>query len=203
MIAAFVMAIVGHEIMHGYVAYRNGDTTAKNLGRLSPNPIVHLDMVGSILIPGVLFLSNAPFLFGWAKPVPVNLNTVVRNGGYNGAISVALAGVAYNFSLAFTSTILLMFLAFDGEIGRFVTIFLTYSVVYNVILGYFNLLPIPPLDGAHAIEYWAIKSRFYGFAQKLAEMERYGMVFMIIFIATPLSKIAFAPAFSIIDMLLR
>lgn len=202
MIASFIVAIVGHEIMHGYIAYRNGDTTAKNLGRLSPNPIVHLDPVGSILIPGVLFLVNAPFLFGWAKPVPVNVNTVIRNGGYNGAISVALAGVAYNFSLAFVATILLMFVSFGGEIGKFITIFLTYSVVYNVILGYFNLLPIPTLDGAHAIEYWAIKNHFYSFAQKFAQMERYGMIFMILFIATPLSKAAFTPAFAIIDLLL-
>lgn len=203
MILAFLVAIVGHEVMHGYVAYRYGDMTAKYEGRLSPNPIVHIDLVGSILVPGVLFLVNAPFLFGWAKPVPVNVNTVVRNGGYNGAMQVSLAGVIYNFSVAFVATALLMVLSFDGVVGGFLAIFLTYSVVYGVILGYFNLLPIPTLDGSHALEYWAAKNGFYSLAQKLASAERYGMVFMLIVIATPLSKIIFYPAFLIIDFLIK
>jgi Zn-dependent protease len=152
-------------------------------------------------LPGALFFLNAPFLFGWAKPVPVNLNTVVRNGGYNGAIGVSLAGVAYNFALAFSAALVLM-LVDESFIGRFLTLFFTYTVVYNVILGYFNLLPIPTLDGAHAVEYFALKNKMYSFAQKLQSMERYGMVFLVLFIATPLSRVAFIPAFDLINYLL-
>lgn len=201
MIAAFIVAIVGHEIMHGFVAYKYGDNTAKSQGRLSPNPVVHIDMVGSILLPGALFLLNAPFLFGWAKPVPINVSTVVRNGGYNGAIHVSLAGVTYNFGLAFFAAFLLMVVD-ESFIGQFLTLFLTYTVIYNVVLGYFNLLPIPTLDGAHAVEYLAIKNGAYSFAQKLQSMERYGMIFLILFIATPLSRVAFIPAFELINYLL-
>jgi len=92
-ILALAVAIIGHEIMHGYIAYRYGDNTAKSQGRLSINPIVHVDLVGTIILPAVLYITGAPFLFGWAKPVPVNISTVIRNGGYNGAIAVALAGI--------------------------------------------------------------------------------------------------------------
>lgn len=203
MIAAFLVAIVGHEVMHGYVAYNFGDNTAKYQGRLSINPIVHIDPIGSILLPGALFLLNAPFLFGWAKPVPVNLNTVVRNGGYNAAIYVALAGVAYNFTVAIVCSILLPSVEFGGELGTFISFFIAYSIVYNVVLGYFNLLPIPTLDGAHAIEYMAIKLKFYSFAQKLASLERFGIVFLLILVATPLSKVVFQPAFTLIELLVK
>jgi len=99
-VLALMIAIIGHEIMHGYVAYRYGDNTAKYQGRLSINPIVHVDIVGTIIVPAVLFFSGAPFMFGWAKPVPIFIPTVIRNGGYKAAIHVSLAGIAYNFTLA-------------------------------------------------------------------------------------------------------
>ena len=99
-IIALMIAIIGHEIMHGYIAYRYGDTTAKNAGRLNINPLVHIDLVGSILVPLVLFLGHAPFLFGWAKPVPVNMMTVLQRGGYGAAIAVSLAGIIYNLFCA-------------------------------------------------------------------------------------------------------
>jgi len=92
MIIALMVAIIGHEIMHGWVAYKYGDNTAKSLGRLKINPLVHIDPVGSILVPGMLFFSGAPFIFGWAKPVPININTVMRNGGAGAAVAVSLAG---------------------------------------------------------------------------------------------------------------
>jgi len=106
-IIALAVAIIGHEIMHGWVAYKYGDNTAKSQGRLSINPIVHIDPVGTILIPAMLYFMHAPFLFGWAKPVPVNIATVIRRGGLNAAIAVALAGITYNLVLAgFFATIL-------------------------------------------------------------------------------------------------
>ena len=79
-ILSVIIAVVGHEIMHGYIAYKNGDLTAKNSGRLSINPIVHIDLVGTIIVPIVLYLSSG-FMFGWAKPVPVRMGIVIRNGG--------------------------------------------------------------------------------------------------------------------------
>jgi len=100
MVLALAVAIIGHEIMHGLTAYKYGDPTAKMQGRLSINPIVHVDIVGTIIVPALLYFSNAPFLFGWAKPVPVNMRVVINNGGYNGAIAVSLAGIVYNFFVA-------------------------------------------------------------------------------------------------------
>jgi Zn-dependent protease len=202
MIMAFLVAIIGHEIMHAYTAYRYGDPTAKNLGRLNPNPLLHIDPVGSILIPGALFLFNAPFLFGWAKPVPVNVGIVIRNGGYKAAVQVSLAGITYNFALGCIMAIAFSTIKLDGEAGRFLSYFFMYSVAYNIFLGYFNLLPIPTLDGANAIRFWSLKHRMYEFAAKIESMERYAMVFLILFIATPISKILLLPAFIVIDWLI-
>jgi len=108
-VLSLAVAIIGHEIMHGYVAYRFGDPTAKDAGRLSINPIVHIDPVGTVVVPLLLYISGAPFLFGWAKPVPVNIRTVIYNGGYMAAVAVALAGVTYNFALAVVASLLLGF----------------------------------------------------------------------------------------------
>ena len=105
-IIALLIAIIGHEIMHGWVAYKYGDHTAKSAGRLSINPLVHIDPMGSIFVPlmtyylPVLLFGTTGFLFGWAKPVPVNMQTVIRNGGYTAAMQVSLAGIAYNLFMA-------------------------------------------------------------------------------------------------------
>lgn len=118
--------------MHGYVAYRYGDNTAKHEGRLSINPISHIDPIGTVLVPALLFISGSPFLFGWAKPVPVNMWTVLRNGGYNAAIAVSLAGIAYNLTVAVIAS---LFFGFIGE-GTILGDILYYLVIYNVILLY-------------------------------------------------------------------
>lgn len=196
-ILALMIAIIGHEIMHGYVAYRYGDNTAKHQGRLSINPIVHVDLVGTIIVPAVLFFSGAPFMFGWAKPVPIFIPTVIRNGGYKAAIHVSLAGIAYNFALALVCAAILSFLPDLREANSFIEAFVIFlliqSLVYNVVLGLFNLYPIPPLDGSHALTYlglimgWSSLVRFY------ESIERYGMVILIVFIATPLSYYFFLP----------
>ena len=112
-IIALLIAIIGHEIMHGWVAFKYGDTTAKNNGRLSLNPLVHIDPVGSILVPLMTYFvpmllgASSGFLFGWAKPVPVNMQTVIRNGGYNAAMQVSLAGIVYNLFLATLCSVIL------------------------------------------------------------------------------------------------
>ena len=202
-ILALGIAIIGHEIMHGRVAYRFGDDTAKVQGRLSINPLVHIDPVGTIIIPALLYFSNAGFLFGWAKPVPINVNTVIRNGGYNGAIAVALAGIAFNFTLAIAGALLLHTLSPIHDIrDYFLHAFLTYTVVYNIVLGIFNLIPIPPLDGSHVVIYLARKTGFHDFADKFQSLGQYGMILLILIIATPVADVIFAPMMKIIDLLL-
>ena len=195
-ILALMIAIVGHEIMHGYVAYLYGDNTAKNQGRLSINPIIHVDPIGTIVVPAILFISGAPFLFGWAKPVPINVRTVFDNGGYKGAIHVSLAGIAYNFALAFIAWILLN-LFVDGDVQGyseyFLVLFLINCLVYNIVLGVFNLYPIPPLDGSHALGYFGASMGWHGLVRFYDSIERYGMVILLLFIATPLSKYVFMP----------
>lgn len=197
-IIALMIAIIGHEIMHGYVAYRYGDNTAKYEGRLSINPITHIDPVGTIVVPLLLFVSGAPFLFGWAKPVPVNMWTVIRNGGYNGAIAVSLAGIIYNLFMAVIASLLLDFMQNDGLL----TMTLYYLVLYNVILAVFNLWPIPPLDGSNALGYLGRKfgsSAIDNFNEKVG---RYGMIILIIIVATPLVKIFMLPAYILLSFLL-
>ncbi len=202
-ILALAIAIIGHEIMHGRVAYMFGDDTAKLQGRLSINPLVHIDPVGTILVPALLYFSNAGFLFGWAKPVPVNMPVVIRNGGYNGAIAVALAGVTFNFTIAILATLLLHILpAAHGVWGFFLQAFLTYSVVYNIVLGIFNLIPIPPLDGSQVLVYLARKHGYYDFANRYQSIGQYGMIILILIIATPLADIIFAPMMHLINFML-
>ena len=204
-ILALMIAIIGHEIMHGYVAYHYGDNTAKYAGRLSINPLVHVDIMGTLIVPAVLFFSGAPFMFGWAKPVPIFIPTVLRNGGNKAAIYVSLAGIAYNFTLAGLCAIALGFFQdlhqVETLVQYFIVYFLVQSLIYNVVLGMFNLYPIPPLDGSHALAYLAHALGWYKVSNFLESMERYGMVILILFIATPASKYFFAPIRYVISFL--
>lgn len=180
-IAVLLIAIIGHEIMHGLVALKYGDTTAKFAGRLSINPIKHIDIFGSILLPLGLFLLNAPFLFGWAKPVPVDIRRVIENGDYNGAIAVSLAGIAYNLCLAIIATILLRTF-FSGELQGFsviVAYFLMLCIIYNVVLAVFNLLPIPPLDGSQAVGYLSLKFGSDKIPLFFNKIERFGILILM------------------------
>ncbi|WOE69242.1 site-2 protease family protein [Hydrogenimonas thermophila] len=203
-IVSLMIAIIGHEIMHGYVAYKYGDSTAKDAGRLSINPIVHVDPIGTILVPAVLYISGAPFLFGWAKPVPVNIQTVIYNGGYKAGIAVALAGVTYNFILAIAASILLGFLETQQHSlgSALLAIFLMYSVIYNIVLGVFNLWPFPPLDGSNALRFLAMQFHWQPVVNVLNKIEPVGMILLIIVIATPLSQWFFMPARWLINILL-
>ncbi len=203
-IFALAIAIIGHEIMHGYIAYRYGDDTAKRAGRLSINPIVHVDPVGTILIPAILYFTHTPFLFGWAKPVPVNINRVIHNGGYNGAIAVALAGVTFNFILAaLLAAILPLFVEPESYTALFFGYFIVQGIIINVVLGVFNLWPIPPLDGSQVVLYLAQKLRWHSLAEAYEKIYPYGMfiLFGILFIPQ-LSSILFVPASWILKILL-
>ncbi len=200
---ALAIAIIGHEIMHGRVAYFYGDDTAKKRGRLSINPLVHIDPVGTIIVPALLYFSHAGFLFGWAKPVPIDIRTVIRNGGYNGAIAVSLAGIVFNFIMAILAAIILRFIPPVESITLFfLHAFLTYTVVYNIVLALFNLLPIPPLDGSHVVVYLAKKRGYHTFAAKFQALGQYGMILLILIIATPVGDLLFAPMMKLINFLL-
>jgi Zn-dependent protease len=210
LILAFLIAIIGHEIMHGLVAYYYGDETAKREGRLSINPIKHIDPFGSIVFPVVLYLSQKlagvsdPIVFGWAKPVPVNIFTVINKGGYMAAVAVSLAGVTYNFLLALiASSILPFFYPPQGLFEAFISLTLFYLVVVNVILAVFNLWPVPPLDGANAVKYLSLQFKWYKIAEIYNKIEPYGMILLMIILFTPLSDYFFAPAEWLIGWMLR
>jgi len=209
MILAFLVAIIGHEIMHGLVAKYYGDTTADRQGRLSINPLKHIDPFGSIIFPVLLYLSQklagveSPIIFGWAKPVPVDIFTVVRNGGYLAAVAVSLAGVTYNFIMAFIASSLIGFVyPPDSLVEAFLFIFLFYMVVVNIILAVFNLIPVPPLDGANAVKYLALQFRLEGVVRFYNKIEPYGMILLLIILFTPISDYVFLPAKMLIAWLL-
>lgn len=149
-----ILAIVLHELAHGYAAYRLGDNTAKICGRLTLNPLKHVDLFGTILLPALLYFSQAGFMFGWAKPVPVNFNNLRRSK--RDLIIVASAGIVTNLALAVVSAVLLKFISIlpqstaQGVIG----LFLLNMVVFNMVLAIFNALPIPPLDGSKILFGW-------------------------------------------------
>jgi Zn-dependent protease len=202
-VAALMVAIIGHEIMHGLVAYKYGDTTAKNRGRLKINPLVHIDPVGSILVPGMLFFSGAPFIFGWAKPVPINISTVMRNGGTKATVAVSLAGITYNFIMAaFCAILFQLFSHPTSTTEAFIALFLYQSVVINVLLGVFNLWPIPPLDGANAIRYIAQGLKWKKFVVLYDKIYPYGMLILVAVLFSPLSKVLFEPVYLIVKWLL-
>lgn len=202
MVFSLVIAIVGHEIMHGLMAYRYGDDTAKNAGRLSPNPLLHVDPVGTFLVPSLLYFSTG-FLFGWAKPVPVYIRTVIRNGGYLAAIQVSLAGIAYNITLALCASVVLHNLtAPSSMVSLFIYSFFSYLVVINVILALFNLYPIPPLDGSHALSYFAAWMGWHKVAHWMDRAGRYGFILLVLLLISPFSIYVFAPMHYFIGLLL-
>jgi Zn-dependent protease len=146
-----ILAITLHEAAHGYAALALGDTTARDAGRLSLNPIRHIDRVGTIIVPGLLlisqllFIGKIAFMFGWAKPVPVGA-WKFKNPRRGMAI-VAIAGPLMNFFLAWIGALLMPMADFPSATQAIVQQFLLYFMLSNLVLGLFNLLPIPPLDG--------------------------------------------------------
>jgi Zn-dependent protease len=212
-VLALATAIIGHEIMHGWVAYMYGDATAKNAGRLTINPLSHVDLVGTIIVPAAMYFlpmllgADNGFLFGWAKPVPINVSTVIKRGGYNGAMQVDLAGIAYNFVLATFASIAVASMAqpttADGLVYAFAYLFVFQLLVINVVLGVFNLLPVPQFDGAHFLMHLALKYKVNAVAEFFYKNERYGMIIVVIVIMTPLKDyLLFLPVRTILNLLL-
>lgn len=175
-----VFSIVLHEYAHGWMAKREGDNTAAALGRLTLNPIPHIDLFGSILFPLILAVTNAPVLFGWAKPVPVDPRNF-RNYR-RGDVLVSLAGIMANLLLAFSLTVLIGVLlnlqrVIPAAAPTFDVLFemARYGLVINLVLAFFNLIPIPPLDGSHVM-YHLLPPRL-GLAYR--ELGRYGMLILL------------------------
>jgi Zn-dependent protease len=169
------MSVVIHEVSHGFVAEYFGDKTARHAGRLTLNPLPHLDLFGSILLPALLFFMNAPFLFGWAKPVPYNPDNLTNKKW--GTIAVASAGVLANIFIAVVFGLLMRFSPLIGLPDSFYTI-ASYIVLLNLALAIFNLVPIPPLDGSKILFSFLSRSM----STVMYFLEQYSFIFIIIFI---------------------
>ena len=174
-IAVLIMSVVIHEVSHGYMANYLGDPTAKYQGRLTLNPLKHLDPVGSIIVPIIGYFSGG-MIFGWAKPVPYNPHNL-RPGRWSEAL-VALAGPFSNLTLALIFGIFLRFSPILGILNENILHITALIVFINLILMLFNLVPVPPLDGS--------KLLFAFFPEKMYQLraffERYGFILVLIFI---------------------
>ena len=169
------MSVVIHEVSHGFVALRFDDRTALYAGRLTLNPLKHLDLFGSIILPLFLVLTGSPFLFGWAKPVPYNPNNLSNRKW--GTIAVASAGILANLSLAVIFGLILRFSANSAVPTGFVFI-ISSIVIVNLGLAIFNIVPIPPLDGSKIL-FSLLPSSYY---KAISFLEQYSLVLILIFV---------------------
>lgn len=183
-VPVLLFSVVVHEFAHAWQALREGDTTARDLGRITLNPIPHLDLMGSIIVPLLLHFLPGNFVFGWAKPVPVNPRNYRDYRA--GDIRVSLAGIVANLCLVAVCAALLAFMSASGDattsvgtwstLGESIVMVLTYGVFINLILAYFNLIPVPPLDGSHVFCH-LLPARI---AVRYRSMGRYGITLLLL-----------------------
>ncbi|MFA6077052.1 MAG: site-2 protease family protein [Candidatus Paceibacterota bacterium] len=174
-VAILIMSVVIHEVSHGFMAEYFGDKTARFAGRLTLNPLKHLDLFGSIILPTLLVLSHSPFLIGWAKPVPYNPDNLSNKKW--GTFWVAIAGVLANFSIAIIFGVIIRLTSgLALPVGfYFIT---SVIVIVNLALGIFNLVPIPPLDGSKILfSFLPAKASSFIFAY-----EQYSLILLLVFI---------------------
>ncbi len=203
-----LFAVVFHELSHGLAAYKLGDPTAKMLGRLTLNPIAHVDIIGTIIMPVALYvMTNGQFVFGYAKPVPINPMNF-RNPRRDMALSAA-AGPASNIVLAVVSMLLLKYAitplaSFSSEtlaeqLLEPVALMLKASVIVNTVLAVFNMFPVPPLDGGRVLA--GFLPPFY--ARIFERLEPYGMIIVLLLVVTGMTSYFIYPLASIILSLLK
>ena len=176
-----LISVVVHEVAHAWQARREGDPTAERLGRITLNPLRHIDPFGSVALPLMLFWLGSPFMFGWAKPVPVNPINYRRYRA--GDIRVSLAGIVSNLGLALLFTLgtaLLVGLTRLGT-GSLAARTLFYGIEINLVLAFFNLIPIPPLDGSHVMAQLLPSP----LAEKYERFGRFGFVVVLALMMIP------------------
>ena len=182
-----IIAVVLHELAHGYTAFRLGDPTAYMAGRLTLNPLKHLDPFGSFLLPLILKLTGSPFVFGYAKPVPVNFGYLKNRK--SSVLIVSAAGVATNFALALICSMIYKGLLSEAgfrsgaEISTLMLILsqmCAYSVGINLVLAIFNLIPVPPLDGGRILSVLLPPALRF----QLARIERFGILILLVLLMT-------------------
>ena len=175
-----LFSVVVHEVAHAWQALREGDTTARDLGRITLNPIPHLDPVGSIIVPLLLHFFGGGVIFGWARPVPVNPRNYRDYRA--GDIRVSLAGIVANLGLVVLCAAGLLLLRLAGSFTGGTTLadapaaMLTYGIFINLILAWFNLIPVPPLDGSHVLKHLLPP----GLANRYHSFGRYGITILFL-----------------------
>lgn len=201
LLAVLVFSIILHEVAHGYAANALGDPTARLAGRLTLNPLPHIDPVGSVLLPALLTITSSPLFFGWARPVPYNPYNL-RHGRYGEAF-VALAGSLTNLGLALLFGLMLRYW---GGTLPYASLQLGASIVLmNLFLGLFNLIPFPPLDGFTALRTllpWSLSRHLHAFEARLHNFGFLSLILFILlftsFIATPFTRVVIQVALIII-----
>jgi Zn-dependent protease len=197
-VPVLLISIIVHEVAHAWVALREGDDTAYMLGRITLNPLPHIDLMGSVLVPLALFYLTNGFIFGWAKPVPVNPRKF-RNYK-RGDIRVSLAGIVSNLILTVLFTLLVVafrwmatFGGVVGDAGGILAQVAYYGVFINLILAFFNLIPIPPLDGSHVL-YHLLPPRL---GAQYRAMGRYGLaiLMLLVFVLPGAFRVLLSPVY--------